>query len=90
MIEVKFEREKNRSAAYDNGAEIGECTFSSSDKIWIIDHTFVDSIYGGQGIARKLVDAVVDAARSEGVKLSATCPYAIKVFKEDKYSDILV
>lgn len=89
MIEVRFEEDKNRVALYDGLKEIGECTFSRSEKIWIIDHTLVSSEYGGQGLARKLVEAVIDAAKEKGVKLAATCPYALKVLAEAKYQDIL-
>lgn len=89
MIEVRFEEDKQRAALYDGTKEIGACTFSQSEKIWIIDHTLVSSEYGGQGLARKLVDAVIDAAKERGVKIAATCPYALKVLTEAKYRDIL-
>lgn len=90
MVEIKFQDTHHRAVALDDGKVIGECTFSHSDKVWIIDHTFVRSDYGGQGLARKLVDCIVDEARAAGIKLAATCPYAIKVFREDKYKDIIV
>lgn len=89
MIRIKFDQGVNRAIAVDKGKQIGECTFSVSDKIWIIDHTFVEPEYGGQGIARKLVDKIVDEARKAGVRLTATCPYAVKVFKDYKYKDII-
>ena len=90
MIEVRFEEDKNRSAIYDGNNEIGECTFSKSDTIWIIDHTSVLPAYNGQGLARKLVDAVVDAARERGMKVAATCSYAVKVLKEEQYKEIVI
>ena len=90
MIEVRFEEDKNRSAIYDGNNEIGEYTFSKSATIWIIDHTSVLPAYNGQGLARKLVDAVVDAARERGIKVGATCPYAVKVLKEEQYKEIVI
>ncbi len=89
MVNVVFEKDKNRAAAYDGDKEIGECTYSQSDSMWIIDHTYVDENYRGQDIAAKLVDAVVDAAREEGVRIIPLCPYAKRRFEEDeKYADV--
>ncbi len=90
MVKVVFDKENNRAVALDGEREIGESTFSASARLWIIDHTQVDEAYGGQGIARRLVDTIVDEARREGIKLTATCPYAAKVFKEEKYQDIIL
>ena len=38
----------------ENGKMVAEITYSVSDKIIIIDHTFVDPSLRGQGIASKL------------------------------------
>lgn len=54
-----------------------------------IDHTIVDKDYGGQGIAGKLVDEVVNYARENNLKISSTCWYASKRLKDEKYKDIL-
>lgn len=90
MVDIAFDAAGKRAVARDGEKEIGECTFSASDRLWIIDHTQVDAAYGGQGIARRLVDAIVEEARRQGVRLTATCPYAVKVFKEEKYQDIVL
>lgn len=90
MVEIVFQGENARSLAKDDGRVIGECTFSSSGGVWTVDHTRVDREYGGQGIARRLVDSVAEEARRSGVKLGATCSYAVKVFSEPEYGDISV
>lgn len=54
-----------------------------------IDHTIVDKEYGGQGIAGKLVDEVVNYATENNLKISSTCWYASKRLKDEKYKDIL-
>ena len=54
-----------------------------------IDHTIVDKEYGGQGIAGKLVDEVVNYARENNLKISSTCWYASKRLKDEKYKDRL-
>ena len=55
MIKIIYEQKENRAAAYDDEKFIGESTYAKSDKVWIIDHTFVEKSYGGQGIAGRLV-----------------------------------
>lgn len=79
MIKIVFEPEKNRSAAYDEEKCIGQCVYTIHDSIWTIVHTEVDSNYGGQGIARKLVNQVIQEARNQNVKVDATCSYAKKI-----------
>ena len=54
-MEIKEEK-KNRFALLDGEKEIGEMTWSNAGKKRIIiDHTFVDPAYRGQGLAEKLV-----------------------------------
>ncbi len=90
-ITILFDEANNRALAKDGAEEIGQATFSRSDKIWIIDHTFVDDRYRGQGIAKKLVDKVAEEARMHSIKLAATCPYAKRLFEsKDEYRDLVL
>lgn len=53
---MEIKEEKNRFALLDGEKEIGEMTWSNAGtKRMIIDHTFVDPAYRGQGLAEKLV-----------------------------------
>lgn len=89
MGRYEFQEDKKRVAAFDGEKEIGEVTFSGSDSTWIIDHTYVDEEYRGKNVARKLVDTVAGEAKKQGKKVMATCPYALKVFKEnEEYTDV--
>ena len=91
MIKILFEPDNTRSAAYDDDTIIGECSYSKSEKIWIIDHTEVDENYGGQGIAGQLVAEVVEQAREHQVKIMPLCPFAKKEFsRKPEYADILL
>lgn len=77
----------------ENGKILAEITFpvlESDPGIWDVDHTWVDSNLRGAGVASKLVLAVDEAARAEGVRLLATCPYVVTWYErhEDK-RDIL-
>ena len=84
MIEVIFEKEKNRAIATDNGSIIGECDFIIQKNAWNIVHTIVNSKYQGQGIARKLVESIIDNAKEAKIKVIADCSYAKKVLDESK------
>ena len=54
-----------------------------------IDHTFVDDLFRGQGIADKLMTAATEKLREGGKKACATCSYAIKWFeKHPEYGDV--
>ncbi len=79
MIRVVFEKEKDRSAAYDGDRQIGECDFVPAGKVWRIVHTGTDPEYGGQGIAARLVSEVIRQAGKRNIPLSATCSYAKKM-----------
>ena len=79
MIDIRFE--DFRSAAYDDGKIIGECTFSVEKNTWILSHTEVDPSYGGQGIAKRLLKSVVENALSRGGKIKPVCSYVVKEFE---------
>ena len=82
MIEIIFEKDKNRTVAFDNNTIIGECDFVIQKNIWNIVHTVVNSKYQGQGIARKLVNCVIENALKENKEVIADCSYAKKVLDE--------
>ena len=82
MIEIIFEKDKNRTVAFDNNTIIGECDFVIQKNIWNIVHTVVNSKYQGQGIARKLVNCVIENALKENKEVVADCSYAKKVLDE--------
>ncbi|WP_243661386.1 GNAT family N-acetyltransferase [Miniphocaeibacter halophilus] len=88
MIEYKIE--EKRFAAYDGDKEVGESTFSkSSNEFIIIDHTFVDDNYRGQGIAGKLIETAVNYARENGIKIIPLCPTARMMFdRHPEYKEV--
>ena len=56
----------------------------------VITHTFVSDTLKGQGIGGRLVQAVAEQARKEGVKIIPLCSYANKVMtKDDSFADVL-
>ena len=86
MIEIIFDKEKNRAVAYNNTIQVGECDFLETEDYWNITHTEVNGNYQGQGIARKLVECIIENAKKEDKKLVAECSYAKKIL--EKYGKV--
>ena len=71
----------------DRDAEI---TFvSKDDEMIMIDHTEVSEKLQGGGVAGKLVEAVVNYARENNLKITASCEYAKKKLERtEEYKDV--
>jgi len=82
MIDIKFIKKENRAVVYDNEIEIGECKFTELADTWNIIHTGVDSKYQGQGIAKRLVESIVENAKKYNKNIVAECSYAQKVIEK--------
>ena len=79
MIKISFK--ENKSVAYDDDKQIGECDFIEKEDTWNIVHTEVNEAYQGQGIARKLVESIIENAKKSNKKLVADCWYAKMVLE---------
>ena len=73
---MEYITEKQRIYVVDNGEEVGEVTFPMRDGVYVINHTYVDDRYRGQGIAAELVRRAVEEIESRGGQFKATCSYA--------------
>lgn len=74
-----------------DGEKMGELQyFVSSPGQITIHHTEVDEKLRGQHVGDKLVEAAVEFARAEGLKIVPTCPFAKKVIdRTPKFQDVL-
>ena len=81
MIQIKFDKDNNKSIAYDENEKIGECDYIEAEGCWNIIHTEVSNSYQGQGIARKLVECVIENSKKFNKTLIADCSYAKKVIE---------
>jgi predicted GNAT family acetyltransferase len=82
---VHHEHEHRGGFHYEvSGKRLASMTYSrAGDTLIIIDHTEVDKQLSGQGVGRKLLDALVAWARETGTKVMATCPFALAQFGKD-------
>lgn len=73
-----------------NQKNAGEITFVWEGENRIaIDHTEVFEGFNGKGIGKKLVHHAVEYAREKGYKIKTICPFAAKVFDQEKaYEDV--
>ena len=89
-MQIVFEPEHFRSAAYDGERRVGVAELEDARGCWVITHTEVDPAYGGQGIARRLIEEIVAEARRAGKKIVPLCSYADKMMTgKEEYRDVL-
>ena len=79
-IWIAFEPDQYRATAYIDDTAIGVCTFSEEEKVWTIEHTYVEPAYRDKGIADQLIAKVVAKAEEKGMKIVPVCSYAQEWF----------
>ena len=91
--QITHEREDHRGAFImeRDGRQVGELTYTIAGTRMTIHHTGVDTALRGAGAARKLVDAAVQWARAENLKVASRCDYASALFAKTPatYADVL-
>lgn len=82
---------KGKFFAVHAGVEEALMTYVYVGKNIIIDHTEVHDVFKGQGVGYQLVDAAVEFARENAIKIKPLCPFANAVFKRkgQEYADVL-
>lgn len=84
---IQHEEPDHRGAFYieRDGKRVAWMSYSRANAgLVIIDHTEVAAELGGQGVGRRLLDALVAWARATDTKLLATCPFASAQFAKDE------
>ena len=68
----------------EEGKVVAYVEFPEINGVANVMHTVVDKSLRGQGIAGKLMTALVEKMEKEGRKLELTCSYAIDWFEKNK------
>ena len=90
-IIIKYSARESRSVALFNDDIIGYCQYKEENNVWSITHTVVKQEFGGRGIAKRLVLAVIEGARNNNKKINPICSYAKKMMESsDEYNDVLI
>ncbi|WP_332741587.1 GNAT family N-acetyltransferase [Hydrogenophaga sp.] len=92
LIEHQDSGAKGAFYVQKDGQCLAEMTYSRTNpSMIIVDHTEVDASLGGQGVGRKLLDALVHWVRATGTKVVPLCPFAKAQFDKDaSIRDVLV
>lgn len=93
MTEIRHTEDDSSGlfTAWIDGKQAGEMTYLRRTDAMAINHTQTFAGFEGQGIARRMVLAAVDFARSNGRKIKPLCSYAAAVLtRTDEYKDILL
>ena len=92
IMDIKHVKNGSRGGFIIKGetGRLAEMTYArEGDSSMNIDHTQVDESLRGEGVAEKLLEAAVEFARENGLRVTATCPYAKKKLeKNDEYADV--
>ena len=93
MQEIKFEINNTGRGAFfleEDGKRFGEMIISISDKVLTVYHTEVLPEMEGKGIAKKLLNVMIDHAHAHQLKIIPLCPYVLSVFTKnpEKYKDV--
>ena len=80
---IRIDREddgrRGRFVIYEDELYAGEMTYEWQDaRTIIVDHTGVESYFGGKGYGRLLI-----GARREGLKIVPVCSFVRKSFERD-------
>ena len=93
MLEIKHQNYETKGEFFigEDHHHLAEMTYAwAGEDQFIIDHTYVDESFRGQGIAALLVAEAVTFAREHQKKVMPLCPFAKKEFDTKKeYQDLL-
>ncbi len=85
-IDVKFYEKDGKGKAYVGNLENPDAEmvfYMKDDDIMVVEHTEVKEKMRGRGVARLLLDVVVDVARDRHWKIIPVCAYTKSVFEKD-------
>ena len=93
MLEVKLQMNKSGKGAFfleEDNKPLGEMEIGISNNILTAYHTEVVREMEGKGGAKKLLEAMVEYARTNKLKVNPLCPYVLSMFKRNPaaYKDL--
>jgi predicted GNAT family acetyltransferase len=90
-IQHQFDGKKGSFFMEEGAKRFAEMVYvMAGESKLIIEHTEVDPSLQGQGIGEKLLEKLVEHARSKGIKVLPLCPFAKATFrKREDLQDVL-
>ncbi len=69
--------ERSRFEATVDGKLVGVLEYRRKDDVIFYDHAETEIPFRGKGIAGRIVEAALIAARAEGLRIVPRCPYVV-------------
>lgn len=92
-MKIIHDCEKQEFVMFDEENQfIGKITYvRGPHNEMMVPHTEVKPAYEGRGYAGQLLDALVECARNENVKVIPICPYVVRAFRKSpaKYAAVM-
>jgi predicted GNAT family acetyltransferase len=92
-LDIKHKHNDKKGLLYIEKNEVvsAEMTYSKAGKsLIVIDHTEVNELFKGIGLGLILVEAAVNYARINEIKIMPLCPFAKAMFKKHpEFKDVL-
>ena len=90
QIEVRPQPERSRYEALVDGEHAGYAVYRDRDDVRVFTHTEVDDAFGGRGVGGRLVQAALDATRTEGLTVVPQCSFVDHfIAQHPGYQDLL-
>jgi predicted GNAT family acetyltransferase len=88
--DVRDNRDQEQYEIWVDGERAGLVAYIRGDDVIELVHTEVDERFQGQGVAGKLVGAVLDDARAAGLAVRPDCPYVRSwIRRHEDYRDLV-
>jgi len=93
MIEVRLQVNEHGQGAFyamDGGKQIGEMVIGIRNSFLTVYHTEVSDEAEGKGVAKQLLNVMVEHARQNNLKVIPLCPYVHLQFRKhpNEYADV--
>ncbi|GAB3059553.1 GNAT family N-acetyltransferase [Salinicoccus sesuvii] len=69
---------------------IAELVYTETDEYYDVTSTYTRPDYRNRGLARDLVDEIVEMAREDNKKVQPTCPYVAFAIRDSSYDDVKI
>lgn len=88
-VEVTDNRSSSRFEAREDARLAGFSEYIRTPELVVLTYTEVDAAFEGRGVGSQLARHGLDAARAEGLKVMALCPFvAAWLARHPEYSDL--
>lgn len=76
---MEYKKYQNKICLLEDNKQLAIIEYTDNNNTYTIYHTFVNESLRGQGIAKILVEKVIEEANKNKKQVVATCSYAKKI-----------